>query len=130
MRSPLELFRKLPGLFLLLALLPLLSACQKSSVDTALQSDAHGYLCRACNAKFYTPSDVFANRRPNCKSMQLAQAVGFVCPADHHVTIAPRGTGSMPCEKCGQPTSGLSIPREIDFQAWGAAKKTRAEVGS
>ena len=36
----------------------------------------------------------------------------------------------MACEKCGKTTSGLSIPRESDFKAWGAAKKTAQEVGS
>jgi DNA-directed RNA polymerase subunit RPC12/RpoP len=104
--------------------------CKKSAIDQALESDANGYVCRSCKAKFYTDRSVFANQCPNCKSADLLQVVGFVCAADGHVTVGPRGTGSMACEQCGKVTSGLSVPRETDFKAWGAGKKTRAEVGS
>jgi len=54
--------------------------------------------------------------------------MGYVCPADGHVTVAGRGRGSVPCEKCGTAAAGLSIPREADLRAWGAAKKTKREV--
>ena len=108
----------------------LLPGCDRNPAAKALESDANGYLCRPCKAKFYTERSVFANSCPACKSHQLAQVVGFVCPADKHVTVAPRGAGSMACEQCGQTTSGLCIPREADFKAWGAAKKSAAEVGS
>ena len=117
-------------LFTLFALLVFGSGCKKNSIEQALESDANGYLCRGCNARFYTDRAVFANSCPNCKSMDLVQVIGFVCPADGYVTVAPRGVGSLHCGKCGQTTSGLSIPREVDFKNWGAAKKTRAEVGS
>ena len=106
------------------------AGCKKNAIDQALETDANGYVCNGCNAKFYTERVVFANRCPSCKSMNLVQVVGFVCPADGHVTVAPRGMGSQSCEKCGKTTSGLSIPRETDFTSWGAAKKTRQEVGS
>src|SRR5438105_3272530 len=115
---------------LALALLFALGGCKDRAIQKALESDANGYLCRSCNARFYTEREVFANTCPSCKSLQLTQVVGFVCRVDGHVSIGPRGTGSMACEKCGKPTSGLSIPRETDFRAWGAPKKTRAEVGS
>lgn len=111
-------------------LLLLAAGCGKSPVDAALDSDANGYLCKACKARFYTEREVFANHCPGCKSPQISQVVGFVCPDDKHVTIAPRGIGSLACEQCGKVTSGLSIPREKDFRAWGAGKKTAAEVGS
>jgi len=117
-------------LLTIFVLLGFSSACKKSAIDQALDSDANGYLCRGCNAKFYTDRTVFANSCPNCKSMNVVQVIGFVCPADGHVTVAPRSVGSLACEKCGKTTSGLGIPREADFKAWGAAKKTRAEVGS
>ena len=119
----------LPGLAVLLCLC-LISGCKKSAIDQALDSDTNGYVCRACEARFYTDRDVFANNCPNCKSMKLAQVVGFVCPDDKQVTIAPRGIGSLACPKCGKTTSALIIPRETDFKTWGAAKKTRTEVGS
>ena len=107
----------------------LLSGCKQSRVEQALDSDANGYLCGACQAKFYTERKVFADVCPKCKSPQLVQAMGYICTADGHVTVAGRGRSSVPCEKCGQPASGLSIPREADLRAWGAAKKTQREVG-
>jgi DNA-directed RNA polymerase subunit RPC12/RpoP len=113
-----------------LVVMSLISGCEQRAVENALKTDANGYLCRSCKAKFYTDREVFANNCPSCKSAQLIQVVGFVCPADGHVTIGPRNTGSLACEKCGKATSGLSIPRETDFQAWGAPKKTKTEVGS
>jgi len=115
---------------LLFLLMFVTSGCKKNTIDQALETDANGYLCNGCKAKFYTERVVFANRCPSCKSMNLVQVVGFVCAADGHVTVGPRGTGSLACEKCGKVTSGLSIPKEVDFKAWGAEKKTRAEVGS
>lgn len=110
------------------AVLVFLCGCGKDSVDQALDSDANGYLCRGCQAKFYVDREVFADFCPNCKSVGIDQVVGFVCQGDGHTTVGPRGRGSMRCEKCGQPTTGLSIPRAADLQAWGAAQKTRKEV--
>src|SRR6059036_1091369 len=54
--------------------------CKQRRIDQALESDANGYLCQVCKAKFYTDRAVFANVCPSCKSTQLAQVVGFVCP--------------------------------------------------
>jgi hypothetical protein len=113
---------------LLFAALGVLCGCGKSSVNQALESDANGYLCRGCKTKFYVDREIFADFCPNCKSPGIDQVVGFVCAADSHTTVGPRGRGSMRCEKCGQATSGLSIPRAAELQAWGAAKKTRKEV--
>ena len=106
----------------------LLLGCGKGSVDQALESDANGYLCRSCKAKFYVDRQIFADFCPACKSPGIDQVVGFVCASDSFTTVGPRGRGSMRCDKCGQPTSGLSIPRAKDLQAWGAAKKNRKEV--
>jgi DNA-directed RNA polymerase subunit RPC12/RpoP len=106
------------------------TGCGKNEIDRALDSDANGYLCRICKARFYTSREVFANVCPACKTTQIIQVVGFVCPDDHYVSIGPRGTGTIVCEKCNKPTSGLSIPREAELKQWGAAKKSRAEVGS
>lgn len=109
--------------------LSFLAGCSGDPSAKALETDANGYLCQGCKSKFYTDRKVFADACPNCKSMQLAQVVGFVCPTDGHMTVAPRASGFMACEKCGKTTSGLAIPRESDLKAWGAPKKSKAEVG-
>ena len=104
------------------------SGCGKSKADQALDSDANGYICLACNAKFYTDRSVFATRCPACKKPNIEEAVGFVCAADQQTTVGPRGRRSMTCKKCGAATTGRNIPRESDFKAWGATHKSEAEV--
>ena len=104
------------------------SGCVKSSVDRALASDARGYYCPGCKTKFYTDYDVIADVCPQCKSNDLREVVGFVCSFDQHTTLAPRGRGAVPCEKCGKPASRLSLPREAELKAWNAVRKTKAEV--
>jgi hypothetical protein len=99
-------------------------------LEKALESDANGYVCTKCSAKFYTARDVFAAYCPQCKQPDIEQAIGFSCPVDKHVTVAARNRGAHRCEKCGGPTSGVSIPGEAELKAWGATKRTAAEVGS
>lgn len=106
----------------------LIAGCSKSAVDQALDSDANGYVCLACKAKFYTDRKVFPTRCPDCKQPSIEAALGFVCEADQSVIIGPRGQRSAKCEKCGNPTTSLSIPREADLKSWGATKKTELEV--
>ena len=105
-----------------------LGGCGKSDVSRALQSDANGYVCSACQARFYTERSVFADRCPQCKNLTIQPVLGYLCPADHHTTLGARGRVNVRCEQCGGPTSGVSIPGEKEYQAWGAAKKTRNEV--
>ena len=102
--------------------------CGKSSVDRALASDARGYFCPGCRAKFYTAYEVVAAVCPQCKSNDIREVVGFVCSLDQHTTLAPRGRGAVPCEKCGKPASRLSLPREEELKTWQAVRKTQAEV--
>jgi len=116
-------------LALLFALSLALVGCGKNAAEQALDSDANGYLCLACETRFYTDREVFATRCPSCGKPKVDQVLGFVCPADKHVTLATRGRGAMACEKCGKGTSAVSIPREQEFKAWGAVKKSGAEVG-
>lgn len=104
------------------------AGCGKSTVDQALESDANGYVCLVCQAKFYTDRTVFPTRCPDCKKPDIEEAMGFICQADQSVVIGPRGQRSAKCGKCGNPTTALSIPREADLRAWGATKKTEAEV--
>lgn len=105
-----------------------LIGCGRNEIKKALDTDANGYLCLACKAKFYTERSVFADVCPQCKNSNIQQVVGFICPIDRHVTIAPRGPGFMPCENCGKTTQSLSIPREAELKSWGAQKKTKTEV--
>jgi hypothetical protein len=111
------------------AMLVVAAGCKDSKLEKALESDANGYVCQQCSAKFYTAREVFAGHCPQCKKPDIEQAIGFSCPADKHVTVAARSRGARRCEKCGGPTSGISIPGEAELKAWGATKKTAAEVG-
>lgn len=102
--------------------------CKRSDVDQALDSDANGYVCLSCKAKFYTARKVFATRCPDCKKQTVEQAMGFICATDKQMTIDSRNRRAVPCKQCGTPTSALGIPRESEFKAWGATLKTESEV--
>lgn len=112
-----------------LCCIALFSGCKKSAVDQALDSDANGYMCLDCEAKFYTDRDVFASYCPKCKKPNVEQVLGYVCEKDKAVAIGPRSRGARSCPKCGVPSTAVSIPRENDLKAWGAPKATGAEVG-
>jgi len=107
-----------------------LGACKKNSAEDSLKSDATGFYCRQCNAKFYTASGVYADHCPQCKSADIRPVIGFVCYQDQQVTLTAQGPKSMPCQKCGAVATGLKMPRESDLKAWGAVRKTAAEVGA
>ena len=118
------------GAFLCAVLLTsLASGCGRNrQVEQALSSDANGYVCLKCSTKFYTDREVFAGHCPQCKAPNIEMVVGFVCETDKNVTYGARGRGARACEKCGKVTTALSLPRENDLKAWGAAKKSNAEV--
>lgn len=101
------------------------AGCGKSQVEAALDSDANGYLCLECQTKFYTDRAVFANVCPACKKGNIQPVVGFVCPADQEITIAPRGQGFHACKKCGRPTSALMIPRGKRSQSLGRTQENQ-----
>ena len=102
--------------------------CTRTSVDQALSSDANGFVCVKCAAKFYLPSDVFPAHCPQCKAPEIEMVMGYVCAADQHVTIGPRSKRGSPCEQCGKVASALSLPREADLKTWGATRKSNADV--
>lgn len=114
---------------MLAAIASLFTGCGKNAVDSALDSDANGFICPNCKAKFYTDRNVYARICPMCQKVRVEMVLGFVCPEDKHVTYAARGKGSAACEQCGKVTSDLIIPREAGLKAWGAVKKTKSEVG-
>jgi DNA-directed RNA polymerase subunit RPC12/RpoP len=107
-----------------------LGGCGKSDVDQALDSDANGYVCAKCSAKFYTARTDFAQVCPSCKSYEIQEVEGFVCLADNEVVLGPRGLRSVRCPKCGSPTTGRIIPKESGLTAWGATKRTLKEVSA
>lgn len=116
------------GMLVLLALLPLLLAgCSKEAGLAAIETDAHGYVCQQCRAKFYTEQKVFLESRcPKCQQETLVDVIGYWCERDKHLTIRPRISGpegAAVCEKCGQPLKNAMVsPREKDLLAWGATK--------
>jgi Zn finger protein HypA/HybF involved in hydrogenase expression len=113
----------------MLALLSMLPGCGPGKADRALDSDVNGYYCSKCKAKFYTDRNVFAYFCAACKDPAVETVEGIVCPDDKHVTYRARGRGSRACEQCGKPSSAIIIPREAELKAWGAVKKSAAEVG-
>lgn len=114
----------LPALALILSF----SGCGKGPVDSALNSDANGFVCAKCPAKFYLPAGVFPGHCPKCKAPDVTMVIGYVCPTDQHVTIAPRSKRGGVCAKCGKSTSALSLPREADLKAWGGEKMADSDV--
>jgi hypothetical protein len=120
--------RGISGLFCLVAGCFLLAGCSKDAAQDAVDSDANGYVCPKCNLKFYTARGVFAEVCPECKGTGIKPVVGFVCDKDGHTTLSARSHGSMACEKCQAPVAAIKLPREADLRAWGAAKKTKAQV--
>jgi hypothetical protein len=106
-----------------------LTGCKKSAIDQALDSDANGYVCLDCEAKFYTDREVFASHCPKCKKVNVEQVLGFVCETDKTVMVAARSRGARACSKCGKPASGVTIPKEADLKAWGAVKYAASDVG-
>ena len=95
----------------------------------SIETDAHGYLCLQCGAKYYTEQKVFLESKcPKCQQDTLSDVTGYWCEKDKYLTIRPtvRGpAGAAICEKCKQSLKGAMVsPREKDLLAWGAAKTT------
>jgi hypothetical protein len=108
----------------MVAALLIVSGCGKNPAEAASDSDANGYLCTKCGAKFFTSRSVFlAATCPTCKADSLVEVVGYVCEKDDHLTLKGRTddrNGASVCEKCGAPLGGMRLPRAKDLKAWGA----------
>ena len=103
------------------------AGCKKDVADQAIETDANGYLCTNCGAKFYTSRNVFLESKcPKCHQYSLVEVVGYMCDKDHHITIRPRVSGpegAAVCEICGAHLSdAMVLPHEKDLIAWGATK--------
>jgi hypothetical protein len=113
-------------LVICLLFLTTLTGCKKDEAAAAIDTDANGYACLKCGAKFYTERTVFMGAScPQCKAECLMQAVGYYCEKDKHLTIrASQGDrqGAI-CEKCQAPlVNAMKAPQEKDLKAWGATK--------
>ena len=101
------------------------TGCKKNLAEQATESDANGYLCAKCNAKFYTKRSVFPSACPQCRDADIIEVVGYYCERCKHLTILKRpgrGNERIACEKCSAPLSGMRLPREKNLQDWGATK--------
>lgn len=103
-----------------------LSGCGKNVAEEASDSDANGYLCTKCGAKYYTPRSVFLPVNcPKCHEEGIVEVVGYYCERDKYLTVVGRHQdrgGAATCEKCQAPLNGMRLPRENDLKAWGAVK--------
>jgi len=103
------------------------AGCKKETATEAIETDANGYLCTNCGAKFYTSRNEFLGSKcPKCGQYSLVEVVGYMCEKDHHITIRPRVSGpegAAICEICGAHlTNAMVLPHEKDLIAWGATK--------
>lgn len=105
-----------------------LAGCAKSESDQAFDSDANGYMCRKCRAKFSTARSVFAERCPECGAGEITEVMAFVCPADKTVILAPRGLDAVPCTQCGKLVREVKLPQAAELKAWGAAPQPEENV--
>lgn len=102
----------------------LVSGCGAKSGET----DANGYLCSRCDAKFVTSVAVIAEFCPACQSPEIKPIIGFVCEKDKATVLAPSDSSSVKCSQCGATLAGIRLPQEKDFRAWGATPKKKSEV--
>ena len=107
--------------FGLLTALLIPAGCRPSSSEEASDSDANGYRCTKCLAKFYTKRSVFLGAaRPECKEDGIVEVLGYYCEKDKRLTLTSRNDGrrgSVVCEKCGAPLNAMILPREKDLKA-------------
>jgi DNA-directed RNA polymerase subunit RPC12/RpoP len=104
-----------------------ITGCKPDQGYAAMETDAHGYVCLNCNAKFFTGQKEFLESKcPKCQQETLADVVGYLCVKDQHLTIRPKTSGpegAAVCEKCGTHLKDAMVsPREKDLKAWGAIK--------
>src|SRR5258706_1155046 len=102
------------------------ASCTKDVAQEASNSDANGYVCLSCGARFYSDRSNFRGPGcPRCNQNKLVEVIGFRCPKDQHMTMQARAGGRQEaavCEICKTPLAGMSLPRERDLKAWGAQK--------
>ena len=115
----------LPILFAACAVLA--AGCKKDAAEASIETDANGFICMKCGAKFYTErKESLGAKCPKCQEYGLEDVVGYLCTNDNHITIRPRVSGpegASVCEKCGAHlVNAMVMPHEKDLVAWGAIK--------
>jgi DNA-directed RNA polymerase subunit RPC12/RpoP len=123
--GPFQKWFALAALLFLAAIV--MTGCGKPGWE-AIDSNANGFICQKCGAKFYTDRAVFAEFCPNCKDANIRPVMGYVCDKCQHLTLSTATHGSTTCEKCQATVSGSKLPTAKEFVEWGAVKKTKAEV--
>lgn len=108
--------------------LGLFTGCGGGGAKTA-KIDVFGYACSSCSTKFYTTDNVSAEHCPQCKSGSIQEIATYVCSADKARTVALRSREGAKCKQCGMQIEAASFPTEEDMKTWGAAKKSKSEVG-
>ncbi len=104
-----------------------LAGCGKNAAQAAIETDAHGYQCQKCAAKYFTGPKVFLESKcPKCGEEGLVDVIGYWCEKDQHMTIRPKVSGpqgASVCGKCGDQLKNAMIsPRAKDLMMWGASK--------
>jgi hypothetical protein len=125
--SPRSVANIFPALIPLALVGLLIGGCSKDSRMESIETDAHGYLCQQCGAKFYTGRKVFLESKcPKCQQDTLVDVVGYMCEKDHHLTLRPKVSGpegAAICEVCQTHLKNAMVsPREKDLIAWGATR--------
>jgi hypothetical protein len=115
---------------LVVMLVSVLTCGRNKGPTSAKGTIYNGFLCKACKAKFYTDSDVYADFCPQCKSVDVQVVGSYVCAADQHLTIGPRNRGGLACEQCGAVVMDMHLPVESELKPWGAVRKSKSEVSS
>jgi DNA-directed RNA polymerase subunit RPC12/RpoP len=114
-------------MFVLVALVG--SGCKKDVASEASDSDANGYLCQNCSAKFYTDRSVFIGPKcPKCGEDRLFEVVAYRCAKDQNVMFrSARGDSrGLTCEKCqASLANAMFLPRAKDLEAWGATNTSQ-----
>ena len=103
------------------------TGCRKDPALDAIQSDANGYVCTNCGAKYYTARKAYMEAKcPKCGQYTLEDVVGYYCEKDKHLTLRPKVSGpagAAVCEVCGAHLQNAMVtPREKDLVPWGAIK--------
>jgi hypothetical protein len=127
-------------LFLLLLTASLLTGCKEDVAQEAMESDANGYVC-VNQHKFYTERAIFADKCPQCGTIELTEVYGYICetkptnsndqPGCGHVTLAPRRgnkSGAVLCEQCKRVLSAVKLPSSKELAAWGATRAGKEQV--
>jgi Zn finger protein HypA/HybF involved in hydrogenase expression len=104
-----------------------LSGCTKDPAQAAIESDAYGFQCLKCQAKFFTDrKSPLGSKCPKCQQDYIEDVIGYWCEKDKLMTIRPKISGpggAAVCDKCGGSLKNAMIsPQQQDLLAWGATK--------